>query len=589
VQPPDDRGLSFEEARARLKERGYLDAGVEGAVLKGALAARGRVRALLQGAAVGAALLAAAFAGVEDVLLSVSSSLSVPDALVLFLWLLAGSLVAASLGVAVLVLLAWLRTRSRGEAEGLSTELAIAFGVLAGLGAAAAAPPALRDAGPLAAMAILVAVAFAVLVAVKVARGVAFTVLLAAGREVRARAPHRRRWALAAAGALFALAAALLAISRARPAPEAEPLITAANGRRALVIGVDGWSDRYGAAGLPAGAALTYDKVGERDPAAFWTSVATGEPPRRHGIGALDLVRVRGVGSPLEPSGASRWFLSRLLPALGLARRESVTAAARRVPAMWEVARRGGIPSLVVNWWTTYPADDSGGTVLSNHLFFAARAGRPLAGEGWPPEAAERAAALAPRVAPEPGSTHRLLADAQGLDAFAIRAFRDAKARERPSLSLLYLPGLDILGAALSEEGRSAAERVTLATALTEEAGRIAAFLKETLTSGGEDFVVVLLDGGRREQSGQVRLFGPLVKPGAGGAIAPLDVAPTVLSLLGVPASRELAGRVRRDLLTEGAASTATIASWGRRRAARELSVDPKEYVENLKSLGYLR
>ena len=79
-----------------------------------------------------------------------------------------------------------------------------------------------------------------------------------------------------------------------------------------------------------------------------------------------------------------------------------------------------------MNWWTTYPAEEGGGTILGNHLFFAARAGQSLAGEGWPADAAERAARLAPRVAPEPGSLERLVADARGLDAFALAAFREA-------------------------------------------------------------------------------------------------------------------------------------------------------------------
>ena len=84
------------------------------------------------------------------------------------------------------------------------------------------------------------------------------------------------------------------------------------------------------------------------------------------------------------------------------------------MPAVWEVASRAGIPSLTVNWWTTYPAGDGGGTVLGNHLFFAAARESPFAGEGWPPEATGRAARLAPRVAPEPGSLERLVEERAG-------------------------------------------------------------------------------------------------------------------------------------------------------------------------------
>ncbi|HQR47328.1 MAG TPA: hypothetical protein PK598_15115, partial [Thermoanaerobaculia bacterium] len=77
--------------------------------------------------------------------------------------------------------------------------------------------------------------------------------------------------------------------------------------------------------------------------------------------------------------------------------------------------------------------------------------------------------------------------------------------------------------------------------------------------------------------------------PGPSMALAPADVAPTVLAVLGVPASRETAGKVRAGLLRPGAATTATVASWGIRPRGASPAIDPKEYVENLKSLGYLK
>jgi hypothetical protein len=291
----------------------------------------------------------------------------------------------------------------------------------------------------------------------------------------------------------------------------------------------------------------------------------------------------------VRPLSGAGLYLGRILPALHLARLESVTAAARRSPAAWEVASRAGIASLTVNWWTTYPAADGGGTVLGNHLFFAARSGASLAGEGWPAEAAENAARLAPRLAPEPGSLERLVEDARGLDAFAIAAFRDASAREKPRLSLVYLPGPDILSSALAAPERSAADRVVLAEALTAETAAVRAFLGDPALLAGVDLAVFVLDAGRREPGGVVALQGPLARAGASGAVEPADVTPTVLAVLGVPAARDVAGKVRSDLLAERAASSETVASWGRRRAGAPPSVDPKEYVENLRSLGYLR
>lgn len=575
--------LSLDAARERLREKGYMDRGVEGAVLKGALAARSRTRALLLGAATGALFLAAAVALAGAVLHAVSSALTFRDFSVLFLWLFAGAAALATLLVAGLVGLALLRARLRGDADEASTEVAVAFGVLAGVAGVVAARPALETAGLPGVVAVLAAVALAVLIAVRVARGLAFTVFAASGRLLL---PTSRRGrlagSLAAAAALLAVGAVL--VLRPSPAPEG-PLVVAANARRVVVVAVDGWTGEPPAA---AGGRAAYTKA-VRDPAAFWTTVATGETARRHGIGSLDLVRVGGVAAPVRPLSGAGLYLGRVLPALGLARLESVTAAARRVPAVWEVASRAGIPSLTVNWWTTYPAADGGGTVLGNHLFFAARAGATLAGEGWPADAVGRAARLAPRLAPEPGSLERLVEDARGLDAFAIAAFRDAAAREKPRLSLVYLPGLDILSSALAGPERSAADRVVLAEALTAEAASVRAFLGDPGLVSNADLVVLVLDAGRREPGGVVALAGPLARSGATGTLEPADLAPTVLAVLGVPAARDVAGKTRPDLLADGAATAETVASWGRRRAGAPPSVDPKEYVENLRSLGYLR
>ncbi len=586
----EESPLSFEAARERLRERGYLDRGVEGAVLKGALATRSRAQSLLFGAAVGAFFLALALALVETVINAVAAALPLRDAAVLFLWIAAGSVGVAAVIVLVLVSAAFLRVRGRADAEGVAREIAAGFGVVAGVGAVAAAVPALRAAGPLAATAVLVSLAFAVFIAVRTARGVTLAALLATGRA--AFGSPRRLGLAGLALALVALAAgALLWVSRPESAASG-PLVVEANSRRVVVVGIDGWSDRYLGEGetfaASFGAAGARYVKPDRDPAAFWTTVATGENASRHGIGALDLVRIAGVGSPFRPVGVSAFFLGRVLPAIGVARRESVTAAARRVPAAWEVARRAGVASLVVNWWTTYPAGDGGGTILSNHLFFAARAGSSLSGEGWPAEAVSRAAARAPRAAPPAGSRDRLVADAAGLDDFALAVFLDALSRERPRLSLLYLPGLDILGAALSDPGRSAADRVTLAEAVTAEARKIRVFLDDPAWREGIDLVVVLFDGGRGEEGGVLRLAGPLARPGAEESLAPADVAPTVLAALGIPASREAAGKVRAGLLQPGAVTSATVASWGVRPRA-VAAIDPKEYVENLKSLGYLK
>ena len=589
-EPPEGRDpVTFEEARERLRARGYLDRGVEGAVLKGALAARTRTLGLLRAAAVAALFLALALATAETAAVALASALSPRDAAVLFAWLVAGALLSAAVLVLLLAAFAWLRVRGRSDPSGASTEVAVVFGVLAGVGAALAARPVLEAAGPAAAVVAFAAAALAVVLAVRVARGLAFTVLAASGREAFSRAP-RPALALGAALAAGAVVAAGWLLFRT-PSPAGEPLVVRAGSGRAVLVAVDGWVPELAASGVPLRAASRFSYRKETtDPAAFWTTVATGEAARRHGVGALELVRLEGLVAPVRLTAGTGWYLGRLLPALGLAREESVTSAARRVPAAWEVAHRGGLASLVVNWWTTWPADDAGGVVLGNHLYFAARAGAKLEREGWPPEATARAALLAPKAPDEAAGASRLAADARGLDAFAIAAFRQEAARSRPRLALLYLPGLDILGAALAEPGRSVADRVALATALGEETRAVAAFLAGPDVLGSDaDLVAVVVDGGRSARAGEALFSGPLAAAGASGELRPVDLAPTLLSALGIPASRETEGKVDRRLLGAGVGSDASVASWGRKPAGAGPALDPREYVENLRSLGYLR
>ena len=307
AEPP----LSFEEARERLRQRGYLDRGVEGAVLKGALAARTRTRALLKAALVASLFLALALAIAQGVVTALASGLGAGDALVLFAWLLAGALVFGVLAVSCLMALAWLRGRARRGSDHATTEIGIAFGIVSGCFAALAVAPALEIAGAAGIAALLAAVGLLVFLSVRVARSVTMTVLVASGRSVLER--PGKAGAVAAAGlALLAAAGAFLGAAGRNGDAADEPLVVASGPARVVVFAVDGWSDRFltpGEAGFgTAGASYEKDRL---DPAAVWTTVATGEGVARHGVGSLDLVRVRGVSAPVKPDAGRhlhRWI-----------------------------------------------------------------------------------------------------------------------------------------------------------------------------------------------------------------------------------------------------------------------------------------
>jgi hypothetical protein len=244
-EPP----LSFEEARERLRQRGYLDRGVEGAVLKGALAARTRARALLKAAFVATLFLAVSLAAAQAAVTAVASGLGLADALVLFGWLLAGALVFGALVVSCLMALAWLRGRSRGDGDHVTTEIGIAFGLVAGGFAALAAAPALEIAGAAGAAVLLAVVGFLVFLSVRVARSVTLTVLVASGRTVLGR-PGKAGAVVAVGLAVLAAGGAYLGAPGRRGEGGDEPLVVTSGNARVVVVGVDGWSDRF----LPAGA-----------------------------------------------------------------------------------------------------------------------------------------------------------------------------------------------------------------------------------------------------------------------------------------------------------------------------------------------
>jgi len=114
----------------------------------------------------------------------------------------------------------------------------------------------------------------------------------------------------------------------------------------------------------------------------IWTTIATGQPPDVHGV--LDFVEPDPRGGPAQP----------------------ITSAARKVPALWEMAAAAGRTSAVVGWWATYPATSIPGcTVYSDRLseqLTGVDEERP--GLAYPPDAgvaARRLAVSATSVTPE--------------------------------------------------------------------------------------------------------------------------------------------------------------------------------------------
>jgi len=88
----------------------------------------------------------------------------------------------------------------------------------------------------------------------------------------------------------------------------------------------------------------------------LWTSVATGKRPFKHGINGFTEPVPGGIG--VRP----------------------ITNLSRTSKALWNILSQCGLRSVVIGWWPSHPAEPINGVMVSDRFH---RAGRPLQ-EGWP-------------------------------------------------------------------------------------------------------------------------------------------------------------------------------------------------------------
>jgi hypothetical protein len=411
------------------------------------------------------------------------------------------------------------------------------------------------------------------------------------------------RWlglALLAGAVLLVLPSVLSAHRPRAPAPAALPT---GPGERVALVGIDGVLpaeiDYLVALGeLPElarlareGRVFSYVRKAEEPPASFWTAVATGVPGPDHGVSALDSFRPLGVRTPLARSGPLRVWWSRVEVPLGLAEYRPVLANRRRAFTVWELASRGGEPSLAVNWWATYPAEAIPGLVVAHGAYQLLREGADgaVAPEGERPAVAEIAAlAGLARTAPDPRLAAALspAAAASVLDRALLPDlfYRDVFARrmaEMPRAAALYLPGLDI-----AAEGWRGGD-VALADLVRGELRRTDELLARAFDGVGT--VAIVLDPGRRREGGEGRVI--LWRRGgcAGGAgraaLAPEAVAAALLRALGLPQSEELPAPPSG---CRWAPPPVVVAGYGAPRREAPARLEGAEYLQSLRSLGYL-
>ncbi|HKY33415.1 MAG TPA: alkaline phosphatase family protein [Candidatus Polarisedimenticolia bacterium] len=367
----------------------------------------------------------------------------------------------------------------------------------------------------------------------------------------------------------------------------------------------------------------------------LWTTMATGRPPEEHGV--LDfLVR--------DDSGGGELPISRL---------------SRRVKALWNIAGDLGVRSATVAWWATWPAESVLGSMVTDRLAYTLF-DLPLASESpgavFPPDLAPAIDRLRVRgeevgfeelsaiVPIDQASFDRARAALDGEDAYrdpvshlikilagtltyhriALHLLRE----ERPGLALIYFQGVDEVNHRFAHyappalrltSGEDPARRQAFAGAVERFYELQDRLVGELVAAAPGSNVLVVSDHGfanGRERpldvppdidqrpgmwhtmDGVFILAGPAARPGRLAADPDLlDVAPTVLALLGLPKADDMPGRVVAEALDRPveAEVRAGIASYDTAGpplehpgAASAGSLDA-EMMARLEALGYIR
>ncbi|HSP34056.1 MAG TPA: hypothetical protein VLU46_07075, partial [Thermoanaerobaculia bacterium] len=262
-----------------------------------------------------------------------------------------------------------------------------------------------------------------------------------------------------------------------------------------------------------------------------WASIGTGVPPRVHGVHAVEGVRIAHGRHLLQNVSA----VDILLRTAG--RREPLPPTVRRRDFVWEIFARRSVTSLSVNWWTTDDVRNGALDEIGQASIFTAAAG-----------------------------------DAVAVDTGAARRTVASVDRDHPLFATVYLPALDVL---LNRQVLDPSARLAASVrALDALRDTVAA-----MRSRRYDVIVIGLPGDR--QSGVPLLASTISFPPRRGS--PYDLAPTLCSLMGFPASNEMTGA---SLVPE---SQPRIATYGARSNRNENVKVNEEYYQNLKSLGYIR
>lgn len=406
---------------------------------------------------------------------------------------------------------------------------------------------------------------------------------------------------------------------------------------RVIVLGIDGLDaevvDQLTAEGrLPNFARLRHHGahgVLQSDPPMLspilWTTMATGRTPDEHGIGAF---AVEGAKTGVK---------------------EPVTSSLRRVKAVWDIASDLGRRVAVVGWWATWPPEPINGVMVSDHTCYHFLFGRGQSGAApvenviSPPEWASELAPMVRRpqdITLDEASRFLTVSEEEFNRPFDFKddvshfkwalasadSYRDM-GREiwsagRPDLLMVYIEGTDSvshlfghlfratgLAGDLAEQqrkyGRAVEEIYVFADGIVgdylemmDERSTLMVISDHGFKLGALHDDPTVTTSMRRvsedfhDLDGIIYLGGRGVREGAPIEHArQLDITPTILHLLGLPAAADMPGRVLTEAL-DNVPELARVATYedgaARPRTARGDDAVNREVIAHLEALGYL-
>lgn len=355
----------------------------------------------------------------------------------------------------------------------------------------------------------------------------------------------------------------------------------------------------------------------------LWTTIATGRTPDRHGI--ANFVEPKPDGSGLRVASST----------------------SRKVKSLWNIASQSGLRTQVTGWYASHPAEPIMGSVTSNLLM----EGDPGDGGAWPlvpgavhPEALapaivaarvgrgafrdEQLSTILPGLPPASSSDDRIetLCKLMAVAASVERAALTAMEHAPWDLAMVFFETIDTVGHHFMQYRAPRMKHVCEQDQRTfggimdaVYAWHDAALGRLLERAGPETTVIVLSDHGFHSGPGRPHLedlpperrmekeaswhrptgvlvaAGPGIRGGATVAAANIvDLAPTALALMGLPAAQDFAGRVLAEAIEPAVPDR--IESWeavegaaGLHPAdARQDPYEAADAIQQLVDLGYM-